>query len=259
MFTLTRRSTAVALAAATLGTAALAAATPAAAVHGGKNATTADHPYIMAIRSTSGEQICGGTLVAPTKVVTAAHCVDNEDGSAKKFKVIGGRTEVASTKGTVRNIASIKIHPQYVSAAFTYDAAVITLDKPMPYKVLPVAGPRDGALYKSGTSATALGWGLTATDTLATRLKSARLVLSPLKSCEPYTQPDDKSSLKLCTTPAAGTKDSICRGDSGGPLIVGGKLVGILSTGNKYCNKDFPTGLFTRVSAISAKLSLPTG
>jgi secreted trypsin-like serine protease len=56
-----------------------------------------------------------------------------------------------------------------------------------------------------------------------------------------------------------GTFDSICRGDSGGPLVVGGKLVGITSTGNKFCNRDYPTGLFTPTSAILAGLGLPTG
>ncbi|MFF0739495.1 S1 family peptidase [Streptomyces sp. NPDC004111] len=262
MPTYRRRSTAAVLTAAAASLAAVgglvATATPAAAVHGGKNTTVTDHPSTMSLRAVGGEHICGGTLIAPTKVLTAAHCVDKEEGPARSYEVVGGRTDLRTTKGTVRKVVSVKIHPKFDAARFTYDAAVLTLAKPMPYKPLPVAGAKDSALFKSGKSATALGWGLTATDTPGVRLKAARVVLSPLKGCEPYTQPDDSPAQKLCTTPAAGTQDSICRGDSGGPLIVGGKLVGITSTGNKYCNSDFPTALFTRTSAIVAGLGVPT-
>lgn len=237
----------------------VATATPAAAVHGGKNTTVTDHPYTMAIQTSDGEHICGGTLIAPTKVLTAAHCVDKEEGQPdQSYEVIGGRTDLRTTKGTVRKVTAIRIHPKFDAPRYTFDAAVLTLAKPMPYQTLPVAGAKDTALFESGRAATALGWGLTATSTPGVRLKGARVVLSPLKGCEPYTQPDDSPVQKLCSTPAAGTKDSTCRGDSGGPLVVGGKLVGITSTGNKYCNSDFPTALFTRTSAIVAGLGVPT-
>jgi secreted trypsin-like serine protease len=237
----------------------VATATPAAAVYGGKDATVTDHPYTMAILTSNGEQVCGGTLIAPTKVLTAAHCVDEEEGQPEQsYEVVGGRTDLRTTKGTVRKVASVKIHPKFDRPNYTFDAAVLTLAKPMPYKTLPVAGAKDAALFEPGRAATALGWGLTATNTPGVRLKAARVVLSPLKGCEPYALPDDSPALKLCSTPAAGTKDSICRGDSGGPLVVGGKLVGITSTGNKFCNSDFPTALFTRTSAIVAGLGVPT-
>ncbi|MFI0977547.1 S1 family peptidase [Streptomyces sp. NPDC021093] len=261
-----RSRAAVFTAAAALAAAGLAAtATPAAAIQGGKNATTTDHPYTMQLRSkasdgTASEHICGGTLVAPNKVLTAAHCVAEEEGRPPvTYEVVGGRTDLRTTKGTVRQVASIKIHPKFEAANYLYDAAVLTLAKPMPYKPLPVAGAKDTELVKSGRSATALGWGLTATGTKGVRLKAAQLTLSPLKGCDPYTAPTDTPLLKLCGTPATGTFDSICHGDSGGPLVVGGKLVGITSSGNSYCNKEYPTGLFTRTSAIVAGLGLPTG
>ncbi|MCX5205873.1 trypsin-like serine protease [Streptomyces sp. NBC_00237] len=221
-----RRSRAAALAAAGLA----ATATPAAAIQGGGKSTTTDHPYTMQIRSEAGEggaseHVCGGTLIAPDKVPTAAHCVDahcvdKEEGMPPVgYEVVGGRTDLRTTRGTVRQITSIRIYPKFDGTHYLYDAAVLTLAGPMPYKTLPVAGPKDAALFGSGRSATALGRGLTAT----------------------------------------GTFDSICRGDSSGPLVVGGKLVGITSTGNKFCNRDYPTGLFTPTSAILAGLGPPTG
>ncbi|MFJ8229967.1 S1 family peptidase [Streptomyces sp. NPDC094448] len=253
-----RRATA-AVFTATLLTAAGTAATvsPAVAVRGGQNTTVTDHPYAMRIVSQDGAHVCGGTLVAPTKVLTAAHCVAGP--TAREFQVIGGRTEIQSTKGTVRAISSIKLHAKYTQGTFAYDAAVLTLAGAMPYATLPVAGPNESALYAHGKTAKAVGWGLTARDTNGTRLKSAVLTLGPLAKCEPFTEPGDSGTLKVCGLPGAGTTDSICRGDSGGPLIAGGRVIGVVSTGNKYCDTEHLKSVFTRTGAVAAGLGLPVG
>ncbi|MFD9339110.1 S1 family peptidase [Streptomyces sp. NPDC060028] len=259
MITFRSRTAAAALAASVLAVSGLvAAATPAAAIHGGQNATTGGHPYAMLIETPQGQQFCGGTLVAPTKVLTAAHCV--KDAAAPlDLLVIGGRTTISGTKGTVRHVASVKVHPKFEQGTLTYDAAVITLSAPMPYAPLPVAGPKDAALYAFGRTAKTMGWGRTATDTPGTRLKSAVLTLAPPAKCEPFTEPGESSALKVCGTSAAGAHDSICRGDSGGPLVTGGKVIGIVSTGNKYCDDQYPVSVYTRVSAVAAGLGLPVG
>ncbi|MEC4015369.1 S1 family peptidase [Streptomyces sp. H27-D2] len=257
MFTFNRRTAAAVLTASVLTTAGLAAAaTPAAAIHGGQNTTVVDHPYAMLIETPDGTQFCGGTLVAPTKVLTAAHCV--KDAAAPlDLRIIGGRTDMGSTKGTVRHVASVKIHPKFAQNTLTYDAAVITLSASMPYAPLPVAGPQDTALYTFGKTAKTMGWGRTTTDTPGTRLKSAVLTLAPLKSCEPFTDPSESNAQKVCGVTAAGAHDSICRGDSGGPLVAGGKVIGVVSTGNQYCDDDYPVSVYTRVSAVAAGLGLP--
>ncbi|MCX5206675.1 serine protease [Streptomyces sp. NBC_00237] len=257
MSILSKRSTAAVLTTgllAALGTAAGVA--PAAAIHGGKGTTVVDHPYVMSLQSAEGEAFCGGTLITPTKVLTAGHCVD-EGLKPGGLRVVGGRTDLRTGKGTVAKVASIKIHPKYDVRTLTHDAAVVTLAKPMPYKTLPVAGPKDAALFDSGSPVTALGWGLTATSTPGVRLKSAALVLNPLAKCAPFTEPWETAANKLCGTPAEGTRNSICHGDSGGPLVSGGKLIGITSAGNSYCNDDFPFSIFTRSSAVTADLGVP--
>jgi secreted trypsin-like serine protease len=62
----------------------------------------------------------------------------------------------------------------------------------------------------------------------------------------------------LCGMPRPGTTDSICPGDSGGPLISGGKVVGIVSSGNKYCDEQFPVSVFVRADSVAADLGIPT-
>ncbi|MDJ0382099.1 trypsin-like serine protease [Streptomyces sp. G-G2] len=144
-FGLDARTAAAAFTATVLATAGPAAtATPAAAVHGGQNATVTDHPYALLIETADGQQFRGGALVAPTKVLTAAHCV-KDSPAPLDLLVIGGRTTIASTRGAVRHVASVKVHPKFAEGTLTYDAAVLTLSTPMPYSALPVAGPQDSA------------------------------------------------------------------------------------------------------------------
>ncbi|GLF94893.1 S1 family peptidase [Streptomyces yaizuensis] len=252
----TKRAAAVLTTTALAVTGLAATAAPATAIHGGQNTTVTDHPYAMLFTTADNQQVCGGTLVAPTKVLTAAHCVD--DATSTNLKVIGGRTDLSSTKGTVRAIRSIALHPQYDGTGLVNDAAVVTLSASMPYATLPVAGPNDTALYTLGTTAKAVGWGRIARDTNATRLKSAQLTVSPLAKCDPFTEPTDSLDRKVCGTPPAGTQNSICRGDSGGPLVAGGKVIGVVTSGNKYCDTEHLKSVFTRTSSIAADLGLPT-
>lgn len=233
-----------------------AAAAPASAVKGGGPATTKAWPYAMLIEL-DGSQFCGGTLVAPTKVLTAGHCVTNA-GDVSALRVIGGRTKVDGSGGTVRKVASYRLDSRYSMPGYAYDAAVLTLDRPMPYRTVPVAGPKDAALVADGRTATVLGWGRTGPETTATRLKQAELVLSPVADCVPYTDSETDPAAMLCGMPRPGTTDSICPGDSGGPLISGGKVVGIVSSGNKYCDEQFPVSVFVRADSVAADLGLHT-
>jgi len=231
-------------------------AAPASAVKGGGPTTTKARPYAMLIEL-YGNQFCGGTLIAPTKVLTAAHCVANADDPSE-LRVIGGRTHVDGTGGTEREIASYRLDSRYGSPGFGYDAAVLTLDQPMPYRPAPVAGPKDGALVADGRTATVLGWGRTGPGVNGTRLKQAKLVISPVADCQPYTDTDTDPAAMLCGMPRPGTTDSICPGDSGGPLISGGKVVGIVSSGNKYCDEQYPVSVFVRADSVVADLGIPT-
>jgi secreted trypsin-like serine protease len=227
----------------------LASTLPAAAVHDGRRASTDVQPFVVAITDEAGTQFCGGTLVTPTKVVTAGHCVANREAAG--LRVVGGRTDLRTSEGEVRRVTDVWLHPRY--DFLTYDAAVLTLARALPYRTLPLAGPDDDALYANGRTATIFGWGRTTPDSgTSPVLRRAALVLAPLPACDPYTFEGDKGWLKVCGLPPAGTKASVCSGDSGGPLVVSGRLVGIVSTGNKYCEDAGALSVFTRVNKLGA-------
>ncbi|MGW1996322.1 S1 family peptidase [Embleya sp. NPDC001921] len=231
-------------------------AAPASAVRFGTDAPAGAAPYAVALFTADGQQLCGGTLVAPKKVLTAAHCVNGlEDPTA--VTVVAGRLDLSGTGGQTRKVTKTKVHPKFEQGTLTYDAAVLELDRPLNQKPLPIAGAKDDALYKVGNKATVYGWGKTDGGATTTRLKQTTLVLSPLAQCEPYTFPGDSPATRVCgQAPADNPGTSICRGDSGGPLVEKGKLIGIVSTGNKYCTGEQPESVFTRASAVTKGLGL---
>ncbi|AUY49762.1 trypsin-like serine protease [Streptomyces sp. CB01881] len=229
-----------------------AAASPAAAVHGGSHTTTAANPFVVALETPAGEQWCTGALIAPTKVLTAGHCIA-EAGNPAGLRVIAGRTDLTSSTGQVRHVKSYKLDPRYTDG-LQHDSAVITLDRPLPHRTVRVARQRDEGLYRDGATATVYGFGRTGTDGPGTRLKQATLALAPLADCGPYTWPGDTPALKACGVPKPGKSDSVCKGDSGGPLVVNGVVLGIVTTGNHYCDDQQPLSVFTRATDVPAEI-----
>ncbi|RKT09766.1 trypsin [Streptomyces sp. 1114.5] len=229
-----------------------AAAAPAAAVHGGSDTTAKAHPFVVALETAAGEQWCTGALIAPTKVLTAGHCVAEADDPGS-LRVIAGRTDLTGSSGQVRRVKGYRIDPRYTSG-LAHDSAVLTLDRPLPQKPVRVARQGDEPLYRYGRTATLFGFGRTGTDGPGTHLKQAQLTLAPPASCAPYTLPEDSPQLKVCGLPRTGTTDSVCKGDSGGPLVVGGVVIGVVSTGNKYCDTQHPVSVFTRATDVPAEL-----
>lgn len=237
-------------------------------VIGGYTAQVADSPWVVALSSrdrfggTRAGQFCGGVVVAPTKVMTAAHCVSRtvlggDVRDVRDLTVVSGRAQLLGAGGREILVSGTWVAPGYNAQTNSPDVAVLTLAEALPASyVIPVAGAGDPA-YQPGTSATVYGWGdTTGNATYAFSLRAAPVtVLSDAACVQAYPGGLGGQYLKstmLCAGDPQGGHDA-CQGDSGGPLVAGGRLIGLVSWGGGCGRADSP-GVYTRISAVAAPL-----
>ena len=251
--TLAKKAIAVTAAVAAAATTGLLGATTASAapnpIVGGTTTTASAYPFVMQITDASQNQFCGGTLVSPTKVVTAAHCMVGETTSS--VRVVGGRTYLNGTNGTVSRVSKIWIHPSYSTVTKGKDIAVLTLSTSMPYTTASYVSSSQTGVYAAGTTARILGWGTTsAGGNSSNQLRTATVPTVSNSTCSSAYGSRFLSSDMVCAGYTAGGVDT-CQGDSGGPLLIGGVLAGITSWGDGCADAGIP-GVYTRLTTFSS-------
>ncbi|SFR21363.1 Trypsin [Lentzea waywayandensis] len=220
-------------------------------VVGGERASIEANPWAVYLLDDRGAQFCGGTIVAPAKVLTAAHCAIGR--SPSELKVVAGREDKQDRgAGVTATVTKIWIHKQYTAADEGEDVAVLTLKDALSYQPLPLAELSDRALYQPGTELRALGWGRTAENGKTSRfLMQATVPVLPDDFCVD-TYPQFVKADMFCAGYEGGKIDT-CQGDSGGPIVADGKLVGVTSWGEGCARKNKP-GVYVRISRYAKDL-----
>ncbi|XP_030576884.1 plasminogen-like isoform X2 [Archocentrus centrarchus] len=215
---------------------------------GGCEATPHSWPWQISLRTSAGTHFCGGTLIDPQWVLTAAHCLERSSRTSAYKVLLGIHTETATESSKQeRRLEKMVLGPNRV------DIALLKLERPaiINDQVQPACLPEKDYIVSSEAECFVTGWGETQGTGGEGVLKEESFPIIENKVCNrPEYLNGRVQNYELCAGYIEGGIDS-CQGDSGGPLVcyAQGKFVvqGIISWGMGCANAMRP-GVYVRVS-----------
>ncbi|KAE8621384.1 hypothetical protein XENTR_v10004805 [Xenopus tropicalis] len=192
---------------------------------GGTNATLGDWPWQVYVQHITGI-LCGGSIISPKWIVTAAHCVYGYS-SAPGWKVFAGTLTLPRYYDpSGYSVERIITHPGYYSVTYNNDIALMKLSNGITfgYNTQPVCLPNAGMFWTAGTLCWISGWGTTyhgafISGTVSTSLNYAAVPLIDSNVCKYHDMYNEEiTPSMICAGYLSGGVGS-CQGDSGGPLV----------------------------------------
>jgi trypsin len=229
-------------------------------IYGGIEVPIRRYPYLAALFWTNPvtgnlRLVCGGSLIAPTVILTAAHCADKVDVVMLGIYNFTNIQEMDYEYYMISPNQKV-MYPSYDPTTQAGDFLLLTLDQPS--KFYPITLNTDDLLPSDSQLLTVMGWGVTESGTQSSTPREAVVSAMANSLCaERYRHSSPIYDNELCAS-GGSTYDS-CQGDSGGPLILKGGsaqediLVASVSWGYDCADSLYP-GVYARLSAVRAWL-----
>ncbi|XP_064541980.1 trypsin delta-like [Drosophila montana] len=229
-------------------------------VVGGVAAPANSAPYAVSMQYRNSPY-CAASIISANWLVTVAHCLTNS-AQVLGSTLVAGSNAVAGTASTTqkRSITYFVINELYTGGAVPYDIGLIYTPTAFTWTtaVAAVSLPKS-SMVPRGT-ANLYGWGSTSTTNTPSYPSvlqvAANVPIISLASCASAlgSKGKDVHSTNVCTGPLTGGV-SFCRADSGGPLVQGNVLIGIVSWGKFPCGQVNTPSVYVQVSSFISWIS----
>lgn len=136
----------------------------------GTDALEGEFPFVVSLRYTIyNSHQCGGTIISPYYILTAAHCVPASNASNYNIQFGDANINAEADSLNLEDVIEVIPHEGYnPDNQYEHDIALMRLKNPLYFSrtISSIELPKQGEPIASGLSATLVGWGLNATDGL---------------------------------------------------------------------------------------------